>query len=244
MPWLVTCCSVIATVMPSSSLRKIFGGREAMTGNTSAVRRLAIEGIARKIKTQIHLSVLSSSCIKATDRQLIIKGILLPHDQANWTQSRTVESSGFLVSGATPGLPSALPRWPKTLKTLGTRLKWTAKWTNQMSSRPIGFMGSRVSFPGSTVSGIANLVLIHKSLVTLWKKEWKTPPPFTMEEAFDPPAERVEDIPANQEIPIQNGSDAAAGETGIKWLAFISKSRAPNENIVQNHLNVALLNVF
>ena len=159
MPWVVTCCSVIATVMPSSSLRKIFGGREATTGNTSAVRRLAIGGIARKIKTQIHLSVLSSSCIKATDRQLIIKGILSP--QANWTQSRTVESSGFLVSGATPGLPSAFPRWPQSLKTLGTRLNWTANWTNQMSSRPIGFMGSRVSFPGSTVSGIANLVLIR-----------------------------------------------------------------------------------
>ena len=45
-----------------------------------------------------------------------------------------------------------------------------------------------------------------------------------MEEAVDQPAEAVEDIAADQESPIKNESDAAAGETGIKWLVFISKS--------------------
>ena len=37
---------------------------------------------------------------------------------------------------------------------------------------------------------------------------------------------------------------SAAGKCSSLWIATVHETGAPNENIVKNHLNIALLNVF
>ena len=101
-----------------------------------------------------------------------------------------------------------------------------------MSSRPKGFMGSRVSrvtnrcFVSIRARSIVNLG--KTSLLSVAEGVKNTATPFTMDlpvlgaVAVAQPAYSEEEIsPESSEEESQSGTDAAVGETGIKSTSFL-----------------------